>query len=68
MTTASAWKYLRLAFTLSVGTRLSAASNQSVAVTPTPFPIFGRLGKGGKPKPNGPEASTGGVEGLLGSL
>jgi len=37
MTTASAWKNFRLAFSLSVGTCLSAASNKSVA----PFGRFG---------------------------
>lgn len=42
MATASAWKNFRLAFSRSVGTCLSAASNRSVATFGTaPFGMFG---------------------------
>lgn len=73
MTTASAWKNLRRAFRLSVGTCLFAASNQSVATFDmfVPFGRFGsvgRLGKFAKLNPYGPPASGGGVGGALGSL
>jgi len=46
MTTASPWKNFLRAFTLSVGTCLSAASNKSVATcaTLTPLGRFGRFG------------------------
>ena len=47
MATASAWKNFRLAFSRSVGTCLSAASNRSVATFGTA--PFGRFGIGNDP-------------------
>ena len=71
ITTASAWKYLRRALTLSVGTFLSAASSRSVATLEKWAPLgrsgrLGRLGKLGNLRPS--TLSPGGVGGLLGSL
>jgi len=53
MTTASPWKNFLLAFTLSVGTCLSAASSRSAATfaTLTPLGRFGRLGRFGNATP-----------------
>lgn len=68
--TANAWKNLRRAFTLSVGTCLSAASSQSIATFDMFAPLgrFDKLGKLGKLNPSGPADSGGGVDGALGSL
>ena len=73
MTTASAWKNLRRAFTLSVGTCLSAASSRSVATFEKFAPLgrsgrLGRLGKLGSLRPSIPSPVPVGVAGTLGSL
>ena len=62
--TANAWKNLRRAFTLSVGTCLSAASSQSIATFDMFAPLgrFDKFGKLGKLNPSGPADSGGGVD------
>lgn len=70
MATARTWKNFRRAFTLRVGTCLSAASRKSVA-TVAPLAScgrFGRFGRLGKLRPRGPVESATGVGGALGSL
>lgn len=73
ISTASAWNDLRLAFTLSVGNCLSAASNKSVA-TAVLFDkcgrlcTLGKLDRLGKLMPSDMTGSGVGVGGVLGSL